>query len=78
MDKISTKKLILYFFNETEMTDSVVVQHAIDYDYRTNEEYNEMKETLGHLDSMMSEPDRKTVDSILAYSRSYNKQSSVN
>ncbi len=69
MDKISTQKLILYLFNETEMTDSVVVQHAIDYHYPTTEEFREMKETLGYLDEISCVPRKSTLDKIMAYSR---------
>ncbi len=78
MDKISTRKLLLYLFNETEMTDSVVIQHAIDYDYYTAEEFNEIKESFDHLDSLMCDPDQSTVRNIMAYSKSVKGQSSHN
>lgn len=73
MDKISTKKLLLYLFNETEMTDSVVVQHAIDENYYVAEEFQEMKESLAHLDSIICDPRKSSVDKILSYSRSFNQ-----
>jgi len=74
MDKISTNKLLLYVFNETEMTDSVVVQHAIDTDYYVAEEFRDITNTLNHLDSLMSAPKKSTIENIMAYSRSLNFQ----
>lgn len=71
MDKISTKKLVLYHFNETEMTDSVVIQHAIDTNYFVAEEFKEMKETFDHLDSLMTNPPEKLINNLLRYSKSW-------
>jgi hypothetical protein len=74
MDKISTNKLLLYLFNETEMTDSVVVQHAIDTNYYVAEEFRDITNTLNHLDVLMSEPKKSTIENIMAYSRSLKLQ----
>jgi hypothetical protein len=73
MDKISTKKLLLYLFNETEMTDSVLIQHAIDYNYFIAEEFKEMKDTIDHLDDLLMIPKKSTIENILSYSKSYRK-----
>lgn len=78
MDKISTKKLLLYLFNETEMTDSVEIQHAIDYNYYTGEQFEEMKDTLEHLDSLLVSPDKATIENILAYSKAWRPTSHLN
>lgn len=70
MDETSTKKLLLYLFNETEMTDSVMIQHDIDYNYYVAEEFKNMKESLGYLDEMLVEPSKRSVNQILDYSKS--------
>lgn len=77
MDKISTKKLLLYLFNETEMTDSVIIQHAIDNNYYIAEEFKEMTETLDHLDSLMTGPKQSTINSLLAYSKAWKNSGAV-
>ena len=70
MDNISTQKLLLYYFNETEMTDSVMVQYAIDYDYFVAEEFEQMKGTFGYLDELMVSPQPSVVKNIMKYSLS--------
>lgn len=77
MDKISTKKLLLYLFNETEMTDSVIIQHAIDCNYYVAEEFKEMTETIDHLDQIMTEPEKSTLSNLLAYSKAWKAPGAV-
>jgi hypothetical protein len=62
--------LILYLFNETMLTESVIVQQEIDTNYLVNEQYNEMVETLNYVDAMVTAPSSRTVSNILEYSRS--------
>jgi hypothetical protein len=64
----TTEKLILYLFNETEFTDSVLVQRAIDYDPEVECEFENLKATLCLLNDSLVAPDQKTISKILAYS----------
>jgi hypothetical protein len=68
MSKTSTtEKLILYLFNETEMTDSVLVQRTIDYDPEVECEFENLKATLRLLDASLVAPSQKTISNIMAY-----------
>ena len=64
----TTEKLILYLFNETEMTDSVLVQRAIDYDPEVECEFENLKATLNLLNDSLVAPNQKTISKILDYS----------
>lgn len=65
----TTEKLILYLFNETGMTDSVLIQRAIDYDPETECEFENLKATLSFLDESLVAPSPKTISNIMAYAR---------
>lgn len=70
MRKISTTNdLLLYLYNETEMTDSVLTQQAIDYDPETEEEFEHLKAAVGYLDDLLEKPTRKSISNILHYSK---------
>lgn len=70
MKKTSTTlELLLYLYNETKMTESVLIQKAIDNDPETEEEFEEIKAALSYLDSILLSPSKKSVDNILNYSR---------
>ncbi|HNQ13146.1 MAG TPA: hypothetical protein PKH65_05765 [Bacteroidia bacterium] len=71
MDENSTlNNLILYYFNELGMTDSVLTQQAIDSNFLVHEEFEMLKETIGTIQSVEIEPAEKSICSILAYSKS--------
>lgn len=75
MDENSThEQLVLYYFNETEMTDSVLVQNEIDTVEEVREEFDEIVEVFDHIDKIVMEPSVKTVNAILKYSRQALKQ----
>ncbi len=61
--------LILYYFNETEMADSVLTQHDIDCNAETEEQYNEIVNTMDYIDYHMISPSSKTISNILNYSK---------
>ena len=69
LENYTTQDLILYLYNETGLTDTVLVQHAIDTDVEVEEEFRQLvavKDLLGHLDAF---PQPSVVDSIMAYSK---------
>ena len=71
MNKTSTTiDLLLYLYNETRMTESVLIQKAIDYDPETEEEFEELKSAVASLDRLLESPSEKSVNRILNYSKS--------
>lgn len=65
--------LLLYYFNETDMTDAVLTQQAIDHDAETEEEYHAIVMTMNYIDQSMINPSEKSVQNILSYSKSLQK-----
>jgi hypothetical protein len=57
--------LILYLYNETWMADSVLIQHAIDTDPETEQEFENLKSILGFFDGLKAEPSDESVRKIL-------------
>ena len=71
-ENVTLEKLVLYYYNETELTDSVLVQKAIDTNYFVAEEYQDLKETFSYLDRIAVNPSDETINSILNYSKTFN------
>ena len=70
MQKSSTlDDLILYYFNETDMTGSVVTQKNIDSNPETEEQFDEIVRTMDYIDNHMISPSAKTISNILSYSK---------
>lgn len=70
MNKNSTPiDLILYLYNETQLTQSVVTQCAIDYDPEVEEEYRQLVFVKNLLDGAVIAPRTSTVDFIKSYSQ---------
>ena len=70
MQKSSTlDDLILYYFNETDMTGSVVTQKNIDSNPETEEQFDEIVRTMDYIDNHMISPSAKTIANILSYSK---------
>jgi hypothetical protein len=68
MDENSTHdSLILYYFNETGMTKSVLVQKQIDTFEEVKEEYQHLIEVFDRIDKILLQPSEKSVDAILRY-----------
>ena len=70
---ITLSHLVLYLYNETEITDSVFIQHAIDTNYFVKEHFDELIETVSLFDSMELKPEKNVIDNILNYSCKTNK-----
>lgn len=67
-DTTTTNELIDYLLNETQLQESVDVQHAIDTDYQVHEEYEELKESMDILDHVLMNPSQESLDVIMNYS----------
>lgn len=61
----SNEELILYAYNETEFTDSVLIQKSIDGDPLVESEFKEIIASLNLLDSMLLEPDEQTMKRLM-------------
>jgi len=68
-ETITLNHLILYLYNETELTDSVLVQHTLDTNEEAAEEYRQLIEARSLIDQTFLAPSENAVSSILAYSR---------
>ena len=58
--------LILYYFNETEMTDSVLIQKEIDYCPHTEETYSHMVAIFEKVDQALFSASEKSIQKVLA------------
>ena len=68
-ENYTTNDLILYLYNETDLTDTVFVQKAIDNDDDIAEEYSQLVAVKQLLDHLPVSPSSASVDSIMAYSK---------
>ncbi len=62
--------LVLYLYNETELTDTVLIQHAIDIDEEVAETFSTMVAVKDLLDDSLVSPGKKALRNVLAYARS--------
>ena len=67
--KFTPNDLLLYLYNETKMTESVLIQKAIDFDSETEEEFEDLKATVRQLDTLLEMPSKHCMDNILKYSK---------
>lgn len=66
--------LVLYLYNETNITESVLVQHAIDHDEEVAETYSDLIKARKLLNTLQQSPSQESVDNIMAYSASLVKE----
>ena len=67
--KITLNDLLLYLYNETKMTESVLIQQAIDLDFETEEEFEDLKSAVAYFDRLLENPSEKSIQNILIYSK---------
>ena len=67
--KFTLNDLLLYLYNETHLTESVLIQKAIDYDAETEEEFEDLKSAVAYLDKLLEKPSQKCIENILKYSK---------
>jgi hypothetical protein len=61
----STEDLILYAYNETELTDTVLIQQSIDGDPLVESEFNEIVACINILDKALLEPDQDVINRLM-------------
>ena len=73
MSKISTtEKLILYLFNETALTETVIIQKSIDYDPEVEVEFENIKSAMEMIDKTLMDPSAASVQKIMKYAAQHN------
>ena len=69
MERHYTENLILkYLFRETSLTQTLEVEHSIEYDAETREIYKKLRDSLKKLPKVLFYPKDETVANILNYS----------
>lgn len=67
-ETITLDHLVLYLYNETQMTESVLVQQLIDRDEEAAEEYRQLMEARRLIQQDLLAPSKNSIDAVLAYS----------
>lgn len=67
-ETITLDHLILYLYNETRLTESVLVQKAIDHNEEVAEEYQALMEARDLIELSLLKPSGKSIQGIMAYS----------
>lgn len=61
--------LILYLYNETEMTDSVLIQRSIDADPVVEQEFDAIKQAAALVDKALTSASESSINAILRHAR---------
>lgn len=70
MNKINTLNyLVLYLYNETKITDTVLIQNAIDTNQEIAETYQDLKDAKALIHETLMTPSQKSIQTILNYSK---------
>lgn len=64
----TTEQLFLYLFNETGLTDTVLIQHDIDTNPETETEFENIKMAFEYVDKALMAPSSRCLTNILKYS----------
>jgi len=68
-DSCTINDLVLYLYNETELTQSVLVQNAIDTDFEVSETFESLKYAGRLIESSLIAPPSILTESIMNYAR---------
>ncbi len=68
MNKTTTRDLLYYAYNESDLKDSDRIQRGIDGDPLVQNEFNEILETLSVLEASKVQPSKATLKKILDFS----------
>lgn len=61
--------LILYYFNETDLPDTVLTQQHIDTYPEVEEEFDAIVNTMEKIENALVNPSAESIQKILAYSK---------
>ena len=68
-DNFTHNHLILYYFNETDLPDTVITQQHIDTYPEVEEEYDSIVKTMEKIEQALVSPSQESINKILAYSK---------
>ncbi len=68
-ETLTLNDLILYLYNETELTESVMVQKAIDTDDEVEEEFANLVAVKNMIDSSLMKASPRSMETVMAYAR---------
>ena len=66
----TTTDLILFAYNETELTETVLIVNAIESDPALHEDFKEIVNTISYIELLSLQPSNQSIDAILRHSRS--------
>ena len=70
MDKIYTETLLIrYYYRETDLFETLELEHAMDEDIDLRSEYKVLKKTLDAMKISKFSPSQKSVNKILLHSK---------
>ena len=69
-DNFTTNDFILYYFNEPEITESVLIQKKIDTCPEAETEFENIVNVMDHIDKIMIAPSASVLQKVLNYSKS--------
>lgn len=61
--------LILFAYNETQLLETTLIVNELETNYRLQEAFKEVVDTIDYIESMVTEPSEKSINAILNYSR---------
>jgi hypothetical protein len=62
--------LILFAYNETELTETVLIVNAIERDPALHEDFEEIVNTINYIELLSLQPSSNSIEAILKHSRS--------
>ena len=70
MDRIYTElKLLRYYYSETDLFETLEIEHSLEEDIDLRFEYKMLVETLNELPKAKYTPSQSSINNILAYSK---------
>ena len=69
-ENFTTNDFILYYFNETEITESVLIQKKIDTCPEAETEFENIVNVMDHIDKIMIAPSASVLQQVFNYSKS--------
>lgn len=67
MSKYTTDDLLKYLYKEYTDEESKAISDALIEDWNLRDEYNFLKESMQHLNSMIKQPRQESINAILKY-----------
>ncbi|MBL7924225.1 MAG: hypothetical protein JNL88_08505 [Bacteroidia bacterium] len=68
-ETVTLDHLILYLYNETELSDTVMIQKAIDHDEETASEFENLVAARNLIDRTLMSPSSDSLATVLAYAK---------